>query len=228
MILRIAIDGASKGNGRDNCIGGAGVILYNMETNKVRKLQASEYGSTNQRAELLALLTAMRFISSISDRTDDDQYQIITDSEYIYNMFTKQWYDGWRNNDWRNKEGEKVKNRGLIENIVDIYECFDCITFYHIKGHVIPIGVVTANNMMEDKKSARLLYDYFQEKYEKIVYTRGELIKHAKELSVKNNGFMLDDELFKEFVVLNCVADVLASNAVLLANNPQGALDTSK
>ena len=153
-MLLISIDGACRRNGKPDCVAAGGVFIQqfneNLDLQQTSILSNYETASTNQRGELLALLTALDHIWVSKQDT-----QIVTDSEYLFNAMTKEWYRSWMNKNWVTATGEPVKNRDLWQEIAKAYcRCADAgidITFYHIKGHCIPFGKVTAKILIKEQ-----------------------------------------------------------------------------
>ena len=225
MKLRIAIDGACRRNGKEDCVasGGVFIMLYNDMGTLLGTMTKSGYElrSTNQRGELLALKLALSYIDNSIQVIDDwlGAVQIITDSEYIYNAMTKEWFVGWESRDWRTASNDVVKNSDLWKDIQHLYESCKAkgvdIVFYHIKGHCIPFGKVTANTLLSKDTSGELLKDEVDKKYDSVATTtKKEVLMKANELSLKNNGFRLEPEFLKEFVVMNTVVDAIATRCV--------------
>lgn len=220
-MLVIAIDGACRRNGKPDCVSSGGVFIQHYKDEQViatKILTNYEIQSTNQRGELLALLTALDYVWSANQPT-----QIITDSEYLFNAMTKEWYVGWESRSWLTASYEPVKNRDLWREIVQAYrKCTDAnidIVFYHIKGHCIPFGKVTANNLLSKDPTGSQLYKAVCGKYEVSAHsTRKQNLIDANELSLKNNGFTLSDEILKHFVVMNTMADAIATKCVEAAD----------
>lgn len=216
-MLLISIDGACRRNGKPDCVASGGVFIQQLDDNGILRLAETrsnyEYNSTNQRGELLALLTALDYIYSAKQET-----QIVTDSEYLFNAMTKVWYSKWARNDWKTALGEPVKNADLWREIA--YAKLRCdqadieINFYHIKGHVIPFGKVTADNLLRLDPSGQLLFSEASKKYDALIPTKATMVSIAQELSQKNNGFPLDDATLKRFVVSNVVVDAIATKVV--------------
>ena len=92
------------------------------------------------------------------------------------------------------------------------------VHFYHIKGHCIPFGKVTAENALFFDSSGELLLNKVSEKFEQVKGTRQDIFAAAQQLSEKNNGFKLPEKVFKRFVVFNTVADAIATHAVEIAD----------
>ena len=86
-MLRIAIDGACRRNGKPDCISAGGVYVQRLDEGSIvcHSIAAiSESESTNQRGELLALDRALTYIYNFGEEAI-----VITDSEYIFNAMTK-------------------------------------------------------------------------------------------------------------------------------------------
>lgn len=215
-MLRIAIDGACRRNGKPDCVAAGGVFIQQYRDKKLvytTILNAAEYTSTNQRGELLALLRALEYIN-----VNGEEAQIITDSEYIFNAMSKEWYDRWLLNGWVTSMGDSVKNSDIWRKVTDeIHACKEAgieVTFYHIKGHVIPFGKVTAERLLHEDVTGLTLYNEVAKKYDICVSTKADKVVDAQGLSLKNNGFVLHKEVMKDFVVSNVVADSVATVAV--------------
>lgn len=222
-MLVISIDGACRRNGKPDCVAAAGVFVqeYNKE-NKLggtRTLTNYETGSTNQRGELLALITALDHIAA-----EKQHSQIITDSEYLFNTMTKEWLNTWYHTGWLTAAGEPVKNQDLWEQIYDKYvACTDIgieIMFYHIKGHCISFGKVTANQLLAKNETGLELMAEVLTKYDEVKDTsKKATLVEANKLSEKNNGFELDPDYLCLFVVSNVIADAVATRCVEAADS---------
>lgn len=221
-MLLISIDGACRRNGKPDCVSSGGVFIQQFDSDL--KLQQTsilsnyETASTNQRGELLALLTALDHIWSAKQCT-----QIVTDSEYLFNAMTKEWYKSWQHKCWVTVTGEPVKNKDLWQEIASAYcRCEDAgidIVFYHIKGHCIPFGKVTANTLLtKDTTGAHLMAEVLL-KYDSVcTTTKKDLLEQANVLSEKNNGFKLPPDKLRQFVVSNVIADAIATKCVEAAD----------
>lgn len=207
----IAIDGACKGNGTPNCVSAGGVLVVGKDFSVFR---VQESGSTNQRGELHALIRALEIGLHLMIG-DEDELFFVTDSEYIYNTITKEWYKNWKNKGWVTASNEPVKNQDLwlrAAELLDIYEKNSYeFNFYHIKGHVIPFGKVTAHNLMQKDPSCELLSKEVSKKFE-LEYAKAPFrVDNAKALFERNHGFEAPPERLKQFIVYNIVVDLVAS-----------------
>jgi ribonuclease HI len=217
MIL-IAIDGACRRNGKSDCISAGGLFIKQYtEDLTILRTQIKfehEYNSTNQRGELLALLLALDCAWQCKEET-----QIVTDSEYLFNTMTKNWYTNWQNNGWKSVAGSDIKNKDYWMQIIHMHDtCVKNnieILFYHIQGHAMPFGKVTASTLLNKDRSGLLLYNELCNKFEN--NQKNDFVD-LNELSIKNNGFKLEDVVLKEFVVSNIVADSVATLGVELAD----------
>ena len=118
--LIIYTDGAARGNpGR----GGYGVIL--MWGNKQKELSAGYRLTTNNRMELLAVITALEAL-----KQKGIPVTIYTDSQYVVNSIEKKWVDNWIKTDFK---GGK-KNKDLWMRFYQLAKDFS-ITMKWVKGH---------------------------------------------------------------------------------------------
>lgn len=211
-MLRIAIDGATRRNGKPDCVAAGAAFIQDIREDGVVTCSLRtnyEHASTNQRGELLALLTALDYVHAA-----DKEAQIITDSEYLFNAMTKNWCDRWVHNNWKTASNEPVKNADLWREIYHAASRCRELIFYHIKGHVIPFGRVTADHLLTADPSGRALYVEAFKKFNTVAPTKTNVIENAQALSLKNNGFELSPETFRDYVVANVVADAAATKVV--------------
>lgn len=220
-MLKIAIDGACRRNGQPSCVSAGGVFIQQFDEDfklvNTIALSKHEYESTNQRGELLALLTALDYVASARHEAI-----IITDSEYIFNAMTKQWCNRWKFNGWKTATDESVKNADIwreISHVADICEARGIeIAYYHIKGHCIPFGEVTAEALLTKDQTGYSLLKEVYKKYDSVVSTKQKALAKAQELSVKNNGYELAASRLRSFVVANVVVDAIATSVVNAAD----------
>jgi len=99
--LVIYTDGAARGNPGP---GGYGAIL--MWGDKQKELSAGYRLTTNNRMELMAVITALKALNK-----QNLSLTIFTDSQYVLNSVEKKWLDGWIKTDF--KGGKKNKDLWL-------------------------------------------------------------------------------------------------------------------
>lgn len=142
--LIIFTDGSCSGNGSSDAIGGIGIHFPNKELKDVSKI--FKLGTcTNQRTELYAILTAIRYVKK---KLGLRKYEILikTDSDYSINCITK-WVNGWIKNGWKTQKGTDVANREFIEPIYNYCTKYD-ITFEHVDAHT---GLDDDDSIANDK-----------------------------------------------------------------------------
>lgn len=223
MRLLISIDGACRRNGKPDCTASGGVFIQQFDDNQHRvacyTISAYEYNSTNQRGELLALLKALEHIFAANMEAI-----VVTDSEYIFNAMTKQWYVSWMNNNWLTRSGDPVKNQDIWMEIAHAMRLCEYrrdidVTFYHVKGHCIPFGRVTASNALKRDTTGELLHGLVKKRFDDVAPTKKTVFDAALDLSERNNGFAPSPNNFKEWVTANVVADAIATKVVDAADS---------
>jgi len=135
--LKIYIDGSSFKN-PGGASGLAGRAEYPESWNREDEaLFAVGYeGSTNNRMELLACVTAMEHVRDnvIGIR----RVQIVTDSRYVHENIPRA--ESWRRNDWRNQFGRPIENTDLWQKFLSVRRKLKIrIDFVWLKGKRSPI-----------------------------------------------------------------------------------------
>lgn len=82
---------------------------------------------TNNRAELSAIKFLLQ--DDLSFKISD----IYSDSKYSIDCVTN-WYFNWQRNGWKTSTGDDVKNRDLIEDIINLKRSLH-VSFIHVRGH---------------------------------------------------------------------------------------------
>jgi len=120
--VTIYTDGACRGNPGP---GGWGVIL--IHGNKEKELSGGEASTTNNRMELISVISALEALK------EPCEVDLHTDSQYVANAVNHGWLESWQKKGWRRKGGE-VKNPDLWIRLVPLLAIHN-ITFNWIKGH---------------------------------------------------------------------------------------------
>jgi ribonuclease HI len=135
--LVIYTDGACRGNGRDNNIGGIGaVFIYNDCV--INEYQAGYRNVTNNIMELKAVTEAFDNIKKLVEEgaipNSNIKIKIYSDSGYLINAFNEKWMEKWKRNGWKTATGDQVKNINLWKQI-DIFVSNNNVEFIKVKGH---------------------------------------------------------------------------------------------
>lgn len=121
MVL-IFTDGAARGNPGP---GGWGAIVVTDDS--AVELGGREDHTTNNRMELLAVISALEFSHKEKEVT------VFTDSAYVLNGATR-WVKGWERNNWKTSTKEDVLNKDLWERLVEA-SLHRVIGWKLLKGH---------------------------------------------------------------------------------------------
>ena len=127
MTAAIFCDGACRGNGTRHAVAGWAWALW---PSGIRGEPAVARGAklagpaTNQRAELMALLEAMRHGINAT---------IYTDSMYAINC-TSVWGPSWKKKGWKRDSGEPLQNLDLIQPLVALWDKTRW-PLRHVRGH---------------------------------------------------------------------------------------------
>jgi ribonuclease HI len=88
----------------------------------------AEAGTTNNRMELLAVISALESLGNSADKI-----LLFTDSQYVQKGIT-QWIQSWKKNGWRTKDRQPVKNQDLWQRL-DVLAAKLPVTWQWVKGH---------------------------------------------------------------------------------------------
>jgi ribonuclease HI len=130
----IFCDGACRGNGTRRAVAGwawafwPGVARGEPTASGSARLAAP---ATNQRAELMALLEALRFVQG--GGACGNPVTIYTDSQYAIKCTTV-WGPGWKRKGWTRGSGEPLQNLDIIKPLVDLWATLR-VPLVHVRGH---------------------------------------------------------------------------------------------
>ena len=120
--VQIYTDGACSGNPGP---GGWGCIL--MYGGKTKELSGGEKMTTNNRMELVSVITALEALR------EPCEAEIYTDSQYVANAVNLGWLKSWEKRGWTRRTGE-VKNTDLWQRLLPLLATHR-VTFIWVKGH---------------------------------------------------------------------------------------------
>lgn len=148
--ITIYTDGAARGNPGP---GGYGVVL--MAGPHRKELSEGFRRTTNNRMELLAVITALKALKKTGSRA-----HIYTDSKYVSDAINK----GWVFN-WEKKAFKKKKNIDLWKQFLELYRKHN-ITISWVEGH----ANIKENERCDElavaaSKEANLAIDYGYENF---------------------------------------------------------------
>lgn len=121
-------DGSARGNPGN---GGFGALLVFQAPGGVRHERELSGGfrlTTNNRMELLGVISGLELLKQPCDVT------VHTDSQYIANAFNQHWIDGWLRKGWKGAGNKPVKNVDLWNRLLAAMEPHE-VRFSWVKGH---------------------------------------------------------------------------------------------
>jgi len=128
--------------------------------------------STNQRAELTALLESLRWAAAHPEL----KITIYTDSMYAINC-TSKWGPGWKRKGWNRGSGEPLMNLDIIKPLVEIWR--PCWQLQHVRGHQTGSGPEVHGNNWVDRAA--------------VAAARGDpIVSHSALALVKEDVLALD------------------------------------
>ncbi len=121
--MTIYTDGACSGNPGP---GGWGAIL---EWNgREKELSGGEAHTTNNRMELLAVISALRALR------EPCAVALYTDSKYVCDAVSRRWVYAWRAKGWVKADKKPALNVDLWEQLLPLLD-YHAVTWNWVKGH---------------------------------------------------------------------------------------------
>lgn len=124
----IYTDGAARGNPGP---GGFGALLrYVGPSGAVheRELSGGFRTTTNNRMELLGVISALEALTTPCEVT------VFTDSQYVVNAFNQRWVEGWARRGWKTASKKPVKNIDLWQRLLAAMQGHE-VEYVWVKGH---------------------------------------------------------------------------------------------
>ncbi|MYZ70865.1 RNase HI [Lactobacillus salivarius] len=103
-----------------------------------------EYGSTNNRMEIMALKKALLDLKQ--RELQNEKILVVLDSKYVLDAITKRWLQSWEKNGWKTSAGTGVKNKELWMEISRLLPKFPNLDYQWTKGHANDEG----NNLVDE------------------------------------------------------------------------------
>ena len=143
--IEIYIDGACRGNGKEDSIGAYAYKLVCED--KVKTFAQAEHGVTNNKMELMSAISALSALNPVASNYDITVY---SDSQYVVNGITT-WYKGWEM-----KNYYQVKNPELWKELVELKKKFPKIQFVWVKGHDKNPGNLEVDKLCNDTMDGKI------------------------------------------------------------------------
>ena len=103
-------------------------LIFSQKDQHVKHMaKVAKRGHTNNQMELLAIDAALAAMPM-------KHVVIHTDSAYAIGCLSM-WHYGWRRNNWLDSKGEPVKNREIIEGILEKINKVTSLSFVKVKAH---------------------------------------------------------------------------------------------
>lgn len=125
-----------------NNVAGIGIHFPNGECKDVSEPFTDR--PTSQRAELHAILTAIRMVRHTFPQND---IHIYSDSQYAIKSCTE-WMPRWQQNQWKASTGKPVANQDLM---IPLSQCLHNVQFTHVTAHTSWTDVVSNGNREADR-----------------------------------------------------------------------------
>ena len=133
-MLHIYIDGACRGNGKEESHGGYGIVIFDNNQNLIDAYCKHFDNVTNNQMELKAFLKTFELLYT---KYKNEKATIYSDSAYCINILTS-WIYSWSKNNWKTSKGETIKNLDIILSLYKYYNInffINQIVFTKVKGH---------------------------------------------------------------------------------------------
>ena len=174
-MVEIFTDGSTKGNGKKENCGGAGLTV--LKPDSVEKAgfridyiwSIQENNTTNNRMELTALLKALELSQT---KYKDEKCIIKSDSAYCVNIFNE-WIYIWNKNNWTRYKNQPIENLDLVKQLWEYCKIgWSNFTVEKVPGHAGVLGNELSDALATNDKAKfdKILkkYDIEKEKIENI------------------------------------------------------------
>jgi ribonuclease HI len=143
--LYIFSDGNCKNNGKSYAKAGYSVFFTDGKINSLEESPYYKFNKTrlivseptNNKSELSGIKYIFKTIHENEALFNNKKNIICTDSMYSINCIDK-WSKAWQKNGWKNSKGQEVKNKDLIQEILQLRDQINKdikICFKHVMGH---------------------------------------------------------------------------------------------
>ncbi|WP_028118038.1 ribonuclease HI [Ferrimonas senticii] len=123
--VTIYTDGSCLGNGKENNVGGYGVVMLYGKHKK--ELSKGYKDTTNNQMELMAAIIGLETL------TEPCKVDLHTDSKYVIDGISS-WMAGWKRNGWKTASKQPVKNLELWQRLDAVNQKHQ-VQWHWVKGH---------------------------------------------------------------------------------------------
>ncbi|PWG00123.1 ribonuclease H family protein [Levilactobacillus bambusae] len=106
---------------------------------------AGEFGATNNRMEIMAVVEALKKLTALGK--SDAAIQLVMDSRYVLNALTKGWLAGWKKRGWKRSSGPLI-NAELWQELDAQLLQFPHLSYQWTKGHATNRGNVYVDELL--------------------------------------------------------------------------------
>lgn len=121
--VKIYTDGACSGNPGPG--GFCAILTY---AGKERVISGGEKVTTNNRMELLAVISALEALR------EPCKVEVVSDSKYVVDAIAKGWLASWQAKGWRKADKKPVLNVELWQRLLPLLQTHE-VRFNWIRGH---------------------------------------------------------------------------------------------
>jgi len=143
-------DGSCNNNGFFPNKGGFGIAIFDLDGNIYDAWAESHENTTNNREEMLAILTVMKKRGHYIFDEWGFIPKVYTDSKYAYSTFTE-WMFNWANNNWLKSDNKPPENLDIVKEYYDHYQKGYRIDLVKVKGHNGILGNEIADQLATGK-----------------------------------------------------------------------------
>jgi ribonuclease HI len=137
QVLYVFSDGNCKSNGQKGAKAGYSAFFTDQVSSPLCQFNKTSVivGPTNNKAELSAIRYILHIILDNPTLFQDKQVVICTDSMYSIRCI-ETWSHNWIKNGWKTASKQPVKNKELIQDILNIKKSIPSpVSFRHVRAH---------------------------------------------------------------------------------------------
>lgn len=218
----IAVDGASKRNGKPDCLSsGVAVIFHDDDTILLKPRVEAE--STNQRGELGGLIEALQYAAFYVETADNKDVIIISDSQYLCDTITKDWIGKWARQDWYGSTGP-IKNPDMwmvVHELLKIIRRHGGDVYMNwTKGHLLAYSEGNIDAAMNEDPQGYVLLDRLSTLANR-PSEKGRITAAFNKKREEQGYPTLPEPVAVQWVIYNTMADCVASYMVKRVDEAQ-------